>query len=180
MDPSVEQLVAFKALVVAKNPLAVACTAAYEKTKDKSAFYAGIREALSSAAKKTTPAPSAAPAPWPAATAAGASSGGQNGAGGAGTSSAATKPKSATPCFAFKETGVCKNEKCRFSHDAPSKPESAPVAAALAGAAAPATAPAPAAAANSLGRRIEEIPLPPSPAALSPFISPSFSLPSPP
>lgn len=148
---------AFKALVVAKLPSACAVTAAYEKTKDKIAFYAGIREALSQSTKKA-----AAPAPASAAhvsapAAAAASSGGQNGAGGA--SASAAKPKSATPCFAFKETGVCKNEKCRFSHDAPSKAAPATAAAAPASGGAAAAAPAPAAAANSLGT-YREPPLP--------------------
>ena len=138
-DLSIDQLLAFKVLVQSKNPIAVAATEVYEKNKDKAAFYKSIKEALGVA--KTPVAPASTPH---------ATGNGSNGGGAA--ASAGSKPKNATPCFAFKETGICKNEKCRFSHELV-KPSAASSDGGTAAAGSEAKNPAvPNASANSLGR----------------------------
>lgn len=118
-EPSVEELLEFRSLLQNHDKHAVATHDEWQRTKRQDLFHKGIRETLRAAAQAAT---SAAP-------------GGGRAASKAAAPAETPKPaKSPILCFAFRETGVCSNDRCRFSHDPAAliKPGGAPAASSVA------------------------------------------------
>ena len=100
-EPSIEELLQFRSLIKAEDYLASHVMAEYQKTKNQKEFHEGIINIVRSG-KRTTP-----------------SSGQVQQEDIPASLDSINSSKNSTLCFAFRETGVCKNDNCRFSHDPP-------------------------------------------------------------
>jgi len=101
-DPSFEELLQFRSLLQSGDKLAVATNDQYTSTKRQDLFHRGIKETLAKAAARGDAALSRTSAKNVVAA----------------DSAKSGQTKSPILCFAFRETGVCSNDRCRFSHDA--------------------------------------------------------------
>lgn len=95
-EPTIDELLEFRSLVQAKDKIAVAVHDEYQQTKNQRLFHKGIKETLRNIKRQSSHQQSSAAAK---------------------KDSDSSKSSKTQTCFAFRETGVCNNDKCRFSHD---------------------------------------------------------------